>query len=67
MGLSDEPSLAGDICAQTDSAIVMNGLCEPNDSRNNVLTSVTLSDQDTLNSLYGDARTNSAKATPNLQ
>jgi hypothetical protein len=53
MGMNEAPiPTTGGICAQSDGATVMNGMCESNDSANNLPTSVPQCDQDTLNSSY---------------
>lgn len=64
MGLSEAPIPEGGICAQTDGASVMNGLCGSNDRGNNLPTSVPQRDQDTLKSLYIAVGSNSSITSP---
>lgn len=52
MGLNEAPIPEGGICAQTDGATAMNGMCNSNDTGNNLPTSVPQCDQDTLKSSY---------------
>jgi len=52
MGLNEAPIPQNGICAQTDGATVMNGMCESNDSQNNLPTTVPECDKNTLNTSY---------------
>ena len=52
MGLNEAPIPEGGICAQVDGATAMNGMCNPNDTGNNLPMSVPQCDQDTLKTSY---------------
>ncbi|HEV7744829.1 MAG TPA: hypothetical protein VGO56_07525 [Pyrinomonadaceae bacterium] len=51
MGLNEAPTPNG-VYAQTDGATVMNGMCDSNDSGNNLPTTVPTCDNNTLNTSY---------------
>ena len=51
MGLNEAPAPNG-VCAQTDGATVMNGMCGSNDSGNNLPTIIPACDNNTLNTSY---------------
>lgn len=51
MGLNEAPAPNG-VCAQTDAATVMNGMCGSNDNGNNLPTTIPPCDNDSLNSSY---------------
>jgi hypothetical protein len=51
MGLNEAPAPSG-VCAQSDGATVMNGMCNSNDSGNNLPTNVTPCDTNAINGSY---------------
>lgn len=51
MGLNEAPAPDG-VCAQPDGATVMNGICNSNDSGNNLPTNVTPCDTNAINGSY---------------